>query len=83
MRVGRMPGRRGSCRSSSFPKFAGTALWFSGNAVATQLQQPLRLTGPALGPVTLAVQAGFILGTVLFALPATYPPKTRPQRIAT
>ncbi|WP_242926593.1 MFS transporter [Pontibacter vulgaris] len=50
-----------------FSQFAGTALWFAGNAVLPELQQSLRLQSEALGLLTSAVQLGFILGTLCFA----------------
>ena len=48
-------------------QFAGTALWFAGNAVLGDLQQQWGLGAEALGYVTSAVQAGFIAGTLVFA----------------
>lgn len=48
-------------------QFAGTSLWFAGNAVLPDLQ-PL-LHSPGLnGWITSAVQLGFIAGTLTFAL---------------
>ena len=47
-----------------FAQFAGTSLWFSGNAVLTDLQQALGLGANALAGVTSAVQLGFIAGTL-------------------
>ncbi|AHM61078.1 major facilitator superfamily protein [Flammeovirgaceae bacterium 311] len=47
---------------------AGTSLWFAGNAVMASLQQELALPVSALGHVTSAVQIGFILGTLAFAI---------------
>ncbi|HSW19255.1 MAG TPA: MFS transporter [Ramlibacter sp.] len=49
-------------------QFAGTSLWFSGNALLPDLQQALSLQPGALADVTSAVQLGFIAGTLLFAL---------------
>ncbi len=53
-----------------FAQFAGTTLWLSGNAVATQIETEL---GIKLGGwLTSAVQMGFIIGTLLnavFAVP--------------
>jgi predicted MFS family arabinose efflux permease len=49
-------------------QFAGTSLWFAGNAVLPGLQQDLGLQANALGHITSAVQLGFITGTLLFAL---------------
>ena len=48
-------------------QFAGTALWFAGNAVLGDLQQTWGLAPAALGYVTSAVQLGFISGTLVFA----------------
>ena len=48
-------------------QFAGTSLWFSGNAVLADLQRQWGLADGALGYVTSAVQIGFIVGTLLFA----------------
>ena len=48
-------------------QFAGTSLWFVGNAVLPELQQYLHLNQYAISQSTTAVQLGFILGTLLFA----------------
>jgi len=48
-------------------QFAGTSLWFAGNAVVPDLVQELQLTEMAVGYITSAVQVGFISGTLLFA----------------
>ena len=50
-----------------FAQFAGTSLWFAGNAVIPDLIELLQLTDAAVGHVTSAVQFGFIGGTLLFA----------------
>ncbi|WP_162051546.1 MFS transporter [Pontibacter pamirensis] len=50
-----------------FSQFAGTSLWFAGNAVLPELQASLQLQESALGLLTSAVQFGFILGTLCFA----------------
>lgn len=50
-----------------FAQFAGTSLWFAGNAVIPDLVQELQLNEMAVGYVTSAVQLGFIAGTLLFA----------------
>ncbi|MDZ7716549.1 MAG: MFS transporter [Balneolaceae bacterium] len=50
-----------------FAQFAGTSLWFAGNAVIPDLIQEMQLTQMAVGYVTSAVQFGFIAGTLLFA----------------
>lgn len=49
-------------------QFAGTSLWFAGNAVLGDLQREWGLAPDALGYVTSAVQLGFISGTLAFAL---------------
>lgn len=48
-------------------QFAGTSLWFVGNAVLPELKQSLNLSQYAVSHVTSAVMLGFILGTLLFA----------------
>ena len=50
-----------------FSQFAGTSLWFAGNAVLAELQQKWNLGADAVGYVTSAVQLGFIAGTLAFA----------------
>ncbi|MDF2189212.1 MFS transporter [Paraflavitalea sp. CAU 1676] len=48
-------------------QFAGTSLWFAGNAILADL--PALATRPeAVGHMTAAVHIGFIAGTLLFAL---------------
>lgn len=49
-------------------QFAGTSLWFVGNAVLPELKQTLQLSQYALSHVTSAVMLGFIAGTLVFAL---------------
>lgn len=48
-------------------QFAGTSLWFAGNAVLGDLQRDWHLTGEVLGVITSSVQLGFIAGTLVFA----------------
>ncbi|MEW5888302.1 MAG: MFS transporter [Pseudomonadota bacterium] len=48
-------------------QFAGTSLWFAGNAVLPDLQRQWGLAADVLGYVTSAVQLGFITGTLTFA----------------
>lgn len=48
-------------------QFAGTSLWFAGNAVLGDLQREWGLAPEVLGYVTSAVQLGFISGTLVFA----------------
>ncbi len=49
-------------------QFAGTSLWFAGNAVLSDLQQALQLENMVVSQVTSAVQFGFITGTLIFAV---------------
>jgi len=49
-------------------QFCCTSLWFAGNAVITDLALNYNLEDSALGYLTSAVQAGFILGTLGFAI---------------
>ncbi len=49
-------------------QFAGTSLWFAGNAVLPDLQQQFDLGKGAIGSITSAVQLGFISGTLLLAI---------------
>jgi MFS family permease len=48
-------------------QFAGTSLWFVGNAVLPELKESLHLSQYALSLVTSAVMLGFIGGTLVFA----------------
>jgi len=50
-----------------FSQFAGTSLWFAGNAVLGDLQQRIAPGSQAIGLITSAVQLGFIAGTLIFA----------------
>jgi predicted MFS family arabinose efflux permease len=49
-------------------QFAGTSLWFAVNAVMPDLQRELGWPTAALGSLTSALQLGFIVGTLVFAL---------------
>tara|TARA_A100000171_G_scaffold53080_1_gene76420 strand:- start:4989 stop:6161 length:1173 start_codon:yes stop_codon:yes gene_type:complete len=51
-----------------FAQFCCTSLWFAGNGVLTQLSDAFQLPEQALGYLTSAVQFGFIIGTLLFAI---------------
>ena len=46
----------------------GTSLWFSANAAFDDLARAWHLGAPAVGTLTIAVQSGFIVGTMMFAL---------------
>ncbi|MGQ0738704.1 MAG: MFS transporter, partial [Bacteroidota bacterium] len=48
-------------------QFAGTSLWFTGNAVLPELVQEFQLSRYAVSLVTSAVMLGFIGGTLVFA----------------
>ena len=50
-----------------FSQFAGTSLWFAGNAILADLQEFLNLDAEVLGIMTSSVQLGFIFGTLCFA----------------
>ena len=49
-------------------QFAGTSIWFSGNAVLGELMKSLPSAPPLSGWITGAVQLGFIAGTLVFAI---------------
>lgn len=49
-------------------QFAGSSAWFAGNAVLVDLESAWRLAPGAVGEVTAAVQLGFIIGTLVFAV---------------
>lgn len=51
-----------------FSQFCCTSLWFAGNAVMPNLLLDFNLTPTALGSLTSAVQFGFIIGTLVFAV---------------
>lgn len=61
-------------------QFAGTSLWFAGNAVLGDLQSAYGLPATALGPLTSAVQIGFIVGTLVYAI-ATLADRFSPSRL--
>ena len=49
-------------------QFCCTSLWFASNGVMTDLVTSFNLSDIALGYLTSAVQFGFIMGTLIFAL---------------
>jgi MFS family permease len=51
-----------------FSQFCCTSLWFAGNAVMPDLLGSFDLAPTALGSLTSAVQLGFIIGTLVFAV---------------
>ena len=48
-------------------QFAGTSLWFAGNAIVIELQHEFLFGSELLGLITSSVQLGFIAGTLCFA----------------
>jgi DHA1 family inner membrane transport protein len=61
-------------------QLAGTSLWFAINAVMPDLQRDWQLAATAVGTLTSAVQAGFIAGTLTFAL-LTIADRFSPRRV--
>jgi MFS transporter, DHA1 family, inner membrane transport protein len=60
-------------------QFAGTSLWFAVNAVMPDLQRAHGWSAALVGQLTSALQLGFIVGTLVFALLAVadrYPPRS-------
>jgi MFS family permease len=51
-------------------QFAGTSLWFSGNAIHTDISKAFQLEQDAIAIVTSLVLIGFIAGTFLYAITA-------------
>ncbi|NKB64641.1 MAG: MFS transporter [Gammaproteobacteria bacterium] len=51
-----------------FSQFAGTSLWFAGNAVIDDLARDRQIVDVSIAAITNAVQFGFILGTLVFAV---------------
>ncbi|MEP1488483.1 MAG: MFS transporter [Algibacter sp.] len=51
-----------------FSQFCCTTLWFASNAVISQLINSFGLTANALGHLTSAVNFGFIIGTLVYAI---------------
>jgi len=51
-------------------QFCCTSLWFAGNSVIHDLVQDFALDISALGILTSAIQLGFIIGTLVFAIMA-------------
>lgn len=49
-------------------QFCCTSLWFAGNSVINDLIDNFNLKADALGHLTSAVQFGFIIGTLVFAI---------------
>ena len=51
----------------------GTSLWFSANSAADDLTRSWGIQAADLGTLTNAVQLGFILGTLGFAITGHHP----------
>ena len=49
-------------------QFAGTSLWFVGNAILPELKQALSLSQYAVSHVTSAVMLGFVAGTLVYGV---------------
>ena len=49
-------------------QFAGTSLWFVGNAILPDIQRGLNVQTNTPGNITSIVQLGFIAGTLVFAI---------------
>lgn len=61
-------------------QFAGTSLWFAGNAILPDIQRETGNAGYNIGNITSAVQFGFISGTLVFAF-LTITDRYRPSAI--
>ncbi|MFN3801416.1 MFS transporter [Belliella pelovolcani] len=61
-------------------QFLCTSLWFAGNAVLPELAASLQLPASYLGHLTSAVQIGFIVGTLIFAM-LTIADKYSPSKV--
>ena len=49
-------------------QFLCTSLWFAGNSVISDMARELKLDNHFLGHLTSAIQFGFIVGTLVFAI---------------
>lgn len=49
-------------------QFCCTSLWFAGNSIITDLISNFNLEASVLGHLTSAIQLGFIIGTLIFAI---------------
>lgn len=49
-------------------QFAGTSLWFAGNAILPDIRQQLGIESSSPASITSFVQFGFIAGTLVFAI---------------
>lgn len=51
-----------------FSQFCCTSTWFVGNSIIEDLKSAYNLSAQSLGNISSAVQLGFIIGTLIFAL---------------
>lgn len=65
--MSRSPGNKHVLPIIVLSQFAGTSIWFVGNAVLPELKQNLGLSQYAISLVTTAVMLGFVAGTLFFA----------------
>ena len=63
-----------------FAQFCGTSLWFASNGILRELSDAFALQVNALQHLTSAVQLGFIIGTLVFAL-LTLADRFSPSRV--
>ena len=63
-----MDARRGKLAIIVVAQLLGTSLWFSANAAFDDLARLWGIDSSGIGVLTMAVQLGFILGTLVFAL---------------
>ena len=63
-----MQGRLGTLAIIVIAQLFGTSLWFSANAAFDDLARLWGIDAAGIGRLTMAVQLGFILGTLVFAL---------------
>ena len=62
-----------------FSQFAGTSLWFAGNAIIADLQTAMNVGIDDTGIVTSAIQLGFITGTLVICFTFYYRIDTHPE----
>jgi len=63
-----------------FSQFAGTSLWFAGNAIIGALASREQFPADVIASISTAVQFGFIFGTLLFAA-LTIPDRFSPRKL--
>jgi MFS family permease len=60
--------RGGAVCSIVLAQFLGTSLWFSANSAGADLAEAWQLGPTGVGQLTMAVQAGFVIGTLVSAV---------------